>query len=316
MENRAHALAAGLFTLLLGAGVLLAAMWFSGETYEKAYYQLESKFPVSGLNEQAVVRFRGVDIGKVTHIAFDPKDQRTILVDIAIQAERTLTRSAYAEVRYQGVTGLSYVMLDDPGTNAERLPPAGEPGSVRIPIRESLFSSLAEAGQNVMADARELMKRIGTFLSDENQTQFARSMQNIEAATREIATLTKALEPAARDSQALVADARKTFQQAEKLLAEISDTNRDLAKRLEGIDRVAGSAERAGNAVTALVNNVTSETLPRVNALADELAHTSRNLDRLATSLREQPQSLVFGRKAGALGPGETQPDSRGKARP
>ena len=316
MENRAHALAAGLFTLLLGAGVLLAAMWFSGETYEKAYYQLESKFPVSGLNEQAVVRFRGVDIGKVTRIAFDPKDQRTILVDIAIQAERTLTRSAYAEVRYQGVTGLSYVMLDDPGTNAERLPPADEPGSVRIPIRESLFSSLAEAGQNVMADARELMKRIGAFLSDDNQAQFTRSMKNIEAATREIATLTKALEPTARDSQALVADARKTFQQAEKLLAEISDTNRDLAKRLEGIDRVAGSAERAGDAVTALVNNVTSETLPRVNALADELAHTSRNLDRLATSLREQPQSLVFGRKAGALGPGETQPDSRGKARP
>ena len=54
MENKAHALAAGLFTLLLGAGVVLAAMWFSGETYERAYYQLESKFAVTGLNEQAV----------------------------------------------------------------------------------------------------------------------------------------------------------------------------------------------------------------------------------------------------------------------
>jgi phospholipid/cholesterol/gamma-HCH transport system substrate-binding protein len=116
MENKAHALAAGLFTLLLGAGVLLAAMWFSGETYEKANYQLESKFPVTGLNEQAVVRFRGVDVGKVTRIAFDPNDKRTILVDIAIQSDMTLTRSAYAEVRYQGVTGLSYVMLDDPVT--------------------------------------------------------------------------------------------------------------------------------------------------------------------------------------------------------
>jgi phospholipid/cholesterol/gamma-HCH transport system substrate-binding protein len=114
----------------------------------------------------------------------------------------------------------------------------------------------------------------------------------------------------------MVADARKTFQQAEKLLAEISDTNRDLAKRLEGIDRVAGSAERAGNAVASLVDNVASETLPRVNALAHELTHTSRNLDRLATSLREQPQSLVFGRKAGALGPGETQPEARANARP
>ncbi len=316
MENKAHALAAGLFTLLLGAAVLLAAMWFSGETYEKASYQLESKFPVTGLNEQAVVRFRGVDIGKVTRIAFDPNDKRTILVDIAIQSDMTLTRSAYAEVRYQGVTGLSYVMLDDPGTNAEREPPVGDPGSVRIPIRESLFSSLAEAGQAVLADARELMKRMGAFLSDQNQAEFARTMQNIEGATRQITVLTKAIEPAARNSEAMVADARKTFQQAEKLLAEISDTNRDLAKRLEAIDRVAGSAEKAGNAVTSLVDNVASETLPRVNALADELAHTSRNLDRLATSLREQPQSLVFGRKAGALGPGETQPDSRGKARP
>jgi phospholipid/cholesterol/gamma-HCH transport system substrate-binding protein len=316
MENKAHALAAGLFTLLLGAGVLLAAMWFSGETYEKANYQLESKFPVTGLNEQAVVRFRGVDVGKVTRIAFDPNDKRTILVDIAIQSDMTLTRSAYAEVRYQGVTGLSYVMLDDPVTTPEKVPPAGEPGSVRIPIRESLFSSLAEAGQAVLADARELMKRMGVFLSDQNQAEFARTMQNIEGATRQISVLTKAMEPAARNSDALVTDARKTFQQAEKLLAEISDTNRDLAKRLEAIDRLAGSAEKAGNAVTSLVDNVASETLPRVNALADELAHTSRNLDRLATSLREQPQSLVFGRKAGALGPGETQPNSRGNARP
>ena len=31
MENRAYAFAVGLFTLLLGAGVVLAAMWFSGE---------------------------------------------------------------------------------------------------------------------------------------------------------------------------------------------------------------------------------------------------------------------------------------------
>ena len=91
-------------------------MWFSGETYEKAYYQLESKFPVTGLNEQALVRFRGVDIGKVTSIQFDPANVRTILIDIAIRSDVKLTRSSFAELRYQGVTGLSYVMLDDPGT--------------------------------------------------------------------------------------------------------------------------------------------------------------------------------------------------------
>jgi phospholipid/cholesterol/gamma-HCH transport system substrate-binding protein len=315
MENRAHALAAGLFTLLLIAGVILAAMWFSGETYEKAYYQLESKFPVTGLNEQAVVRFRGVDIGKVSNIQFDPANMRTILIDIAIRSDVKLTRSAFAELRYQGVTGLSYVMLDDAGTSPEQLPQMTQPGSSRIPIHESLFSNLAEAGQAALADARELMKRMSHVLSDENQAQVSRTLENIEGATRQIVALTQGLQPAARNSEALVADARKTFQTADRLLTEIAETNRQLATRLQAMDRVAGSAEKAGDAVASLANNVASETLPRVNALADELARTSRSLDRLATSLREQPQSLVFGRKATTLGPGETEP-ARSKAKP
>src|SRR5215207_2857461 len=173
MENKAYALAAGLFTLLLGAAVVAAAMWFSGETYEKSLYVLESKFPVTGLNEQAVVRYRGVGVGKVTRIQFDPQDTRIILVDIAIQSSIQLTRGTYAELKYQGVTGLSYVMLDDPGTSREPLPAAGNEASVRIPIRESLFSNLADAGVQVLADAREVMKRMNAVLSDENRMQIS-----------------------------------------------------------------------------------------------------------------------------------------------
>ena len=316
MENKAHALAAGLFTLLLGIGVLLAAMWFSGETYEKAYYVLESKYPVTGLNEQAYVRYRGVDIGKVTDIRFDPQSSGIILIDIAIQSDMALTRSTFAELRYQGVTGLSYVQLDDPRTSTEVLPPAGYEGSTRIPVRESLFSSLADASQQVLADARELMKRMNTLLDDENQAQIRRVMRNVETATREMGELAQTMKPAAKSSEALVADARRTFQQADKLLAELSTTNRDLAKRLDAIERAAGSAEKAGDSVAALVDSVAIETLPRINSLADELARTSRSLDRLATSLKDQPQSVVFGRKPGTPGPGEAGFDARGKAKP
>ncbi|HYC43865.1 MAG TPA: MlaD family protein [Burkholderiales bacterium] len=315
MENKAHALAAGLFTLLLGAAVVAAAMWFSGDTYEKAYYVLESKYAVTGLNEQAVVRYRGVDIGKVTRIRFDPSDSRVILIDVAIDSSMQLTRATFAELRYQGVTGLSYVMLDDTGKSAERLPPATEEGSTRIPIRESLFSNLADVTQQVLSDAREVMKRMNTLLSDDNQLQLSRALSSIETATRELAVLAKAIEPAARNSDALVADARKAFQQADKLLIEIAATNRDLANRLQAFDRVAGSAEKAGGAITALADNVTTETLPRINALAEELARTSRSLDRLANSIKEQPQSVVFGRRSGPPGPGETGFDGKGAAK-
>lgn len=316
MENKAHALAAGLFTLLLGAGVLVAAMWFSGDTYEKEYYVLESKYAVTGLNEQASVRYRGVSIGKVTGIRFDPKNPAVVLIDIAIQSDMAITRGTFAELRYQGVTGLSYVMLDDTGKNPERLPPADYEGTAAIPIRESLFSSLAEVGQLVLSDAREVMKRVNTLLSDENQAQIGSMLKNVEVTTRQITSLAQAMQPAAKGSEALIADARRTFQHADKLLAEISSTNRELASRLQAIERVAGSAEKASGAVGGLADTVASETLPRINALADELARTSRSLERLASELKDQPQSLVFGRKQGAPGPGESGFEARGKAQP
>src|SRR6478735_4198087 len=104
MENRAYALAAGLFTVLLSACVVLAAMWFTGDTRQKIRYVLESHYPVTGLNEQAVVRYRGVSIGKVTTIEFDRPDPRVILIGIAIDGSVKLTRGTYAELRYQGVT--------------------------------------------------------------------------------------------------------------------------------------------------------------------------------------------------------------------
>ena len=77
MENRAHALAAGLFVIFLSVAMAAAAMWLSGETVIRDSYLLESKGSVSGLNPQAAVRYRGVDVGKVEDIRFDPENPRT-----------------------------------------------------------------------------------------------------------------------------------------------------------------------------------------------------------------------------------------------
>ena len=305
MENKAYALAAGLFTIVLGAAVVLAAMWFTGDTRERIPFVIESHYSVTGLSEQAYVRYRGVGIGKVTSIEFDPRDSRIILIGISVDRSVTLTRGTFAELRYQGVTGLSYVMLDDTGTNPDPLPPAGQQGSERIVVRESAFANLAEVAQQVLGDAREMAKRVNTLLSDQNQAQLSAALKNIEVATRQVTALAQSIEPAARGSVALIADARKTFEHADKLLSEISGTNRDLANRLDSIDRMAASAEKAGGSIASLADSVTDETLPRINLLAEELSRASRGLERLAADLKQQPQSLVFGRRSGPPGPGE-----------
>jgi phospholipid/cholesterol/gamma-HCH transport system substrate-binding protein len=157
----------------------------------------------------------------------------------------------------------------------------------------------------VLDDARETAKRINALLSDENQAQLTATLKNVEQATRQIKELAQAIQPVARNSAALVADARTTLAHADQLLTEISGTNRELAKRLDAIDRLAESAEKAGGSISTLAETVSVETLPRVNQLAEELSRASRSLERLAGDLKQQPQSLLFGRRAGQPGPGE-----------
>ena len=323
MESRAYALAAGIFTLVLGIAVVLAAMWLSGETYEKVYYVLESKSPVTGLSEQAYVRFRGVDVGKVTDLRFDPKNARVILIEIGVQPGTPITRSTYAEIRPQGVTGLSYVMLDDTGSNPEPLPPATERNSARIMVKPTLLENLFAASGEALADVRQVAQRINAFLSDENREQLTRALAGMQTATARVASLAQAAEPGAKSIAPFAADARKTLQHANSVLDELSKATRELAGRMEAIDRVAGSAEKAGASaetaaasVARLADAVAVESLPRINLLVEELTRTTRGVDRLVGDVKQQPQSLVFGRKAGPPGPGEQGFEAREKGRP
>jgi phospholipid/cholesterol/gamma-HCH transport system substrate-binding protein len=78
-----------------------------------------------------------------------------------------------------------------------------------------------------------------------------------------------------------------------------------LAAKLE--ERSVALAQVGDNAadVGATARALNDETLPRLNALADELRREARVLDRVLTGLADQPHSLVFGPPPRRPGPGE-----------
>ena len=331
MESRAHAIVAGLFTILLAAGVILAALWFSREDYDTVTYVLESKHSVSGLNPQAPVKLRGVQIGKVQTIEFDSEDTRLILITIRVIGGSRITRGTSAQLNAQGITGTSYVMLEDDGKKPEFLaPPADKSDKAnRIPVKRSLFDEIADSGQDVLTQAHKVAKQIEILLSDQNQAQLVGTIKSLQGASDRIAVLAQAVEPGAKSMPALAADARKmmasansalndlapALQEAKTTLASIDKLAREYAQRAEALDRVAKSSEQISGATTSVAGAVSGDVAPRVNALLDELARNSRNLDRLLSELTEQPAGLVFGRSPGRPGPGESgfTPPGKGK---
>jgi len=314
MESRAHAIVAGLFTLLLGIGVILAALWFSRENYDHVTYVLESRHSVSGLNPQAPVRLRGVPIGKVQSIEFDDEDRNVILITILVKGGSRITRGTFAQLGAQGITGTSYVMLEDDGKKPEFLPPSTEKAS-RIAVKRALFDELANSGQDILVQVNRVAKQLETLLSEPNQEKLVGALGAVRGMSERIEVLAKAIEPGMKNLPALAGDARKTLQsadvalrdlapalqEAKSTLASVDKLAREYAKRADALDRVAKSAEQIGGAA----QGASSDTAPRVNVLLEELARNSRNLDRLLAELNEQPSGLVFGRSPARPGPGE-----------
>ncbi len=131
MENKAHAFAAGLFVLVVTALLVALAAWLTRDTGERRIYEISSPEAVNGLQSQAPVRYRGGAVGKVTGIGFDPKAMGNVLVTLALDDSAPVTRSTYASLGFQGVTGLAFVQLDDGGESKELLTPTADGGRSR-----------------------------------------------------------------------------------------------------------------------------------------------------------------------------------------
>src|SRR3954451_11395758 len=292
MENRAHALAAGLFVMILGMAVAVTALWFTGDTATRDKYVVVSESPVTGLNSQATVRYRGVTVGKVENIRLDPKNHRIILIRIAVDKNLPLTTKAYAQLGYQGLTGLAFVQLNEESEQAERLPTDPD-NPAQIPLRPSALDSITEGGQRLLGKANGLVDRLNVLLAEENQKNFSHMLENAATVTGRLKGVVSQLEPGLKSLPGLAADASSLVRHTDQLVTNLNDMSTRINEQGEPIQSLS---QTAGDL---------TDTLHKFRDVTEGIARNSRNVDRVLLQLEEQPRSLLFGRAPPPPGPGE-----------
>lgn len=299
MESRAHALAAGIFTLLLGLACALAVFWLSGQREATRDYVLVTQGNVSGLNTQAQVRFRGIRAGKVQDIDLDPEDPRNILITIRIKADLPVTRGTTARLNYQGVTGLASVLLEDKGDDPVPLAGSGDEPP-RIALQPNFMDNLAENATALMTQMRQVADRTNALLSEQNVRRIGQTLANVETASAGLSGSLKDLpQVMAALRQALNEENMKRLSRTLANLEKVSGEAAPLVASLQGVTQKLDAllAESGGE--------ITQTTLPRLNVLLQELAASSRQMSRLLDQIEESPNMLIFGRDARRPGPGE-----------
>ena len=297
MENRAHAFFAGLFTIALLAAVIAGAVWLKRDRAPRLPYDIATTLPVPGLSPQATVRYRGLVVGRVDAIGFDPQQRGRILLRLSIAPDAPVTRSTYATLGYQGVTGIAYVELDDDGSNPAPLPTSPQDVG-RIALRPSLLSRLQDEGLAILGQTREIAQRLNALLSPANAAALTTTLGHVDAAAQAFGELPKQLQPTLARLPEMVTQTQQSLaalgaasRRVDALASSLQAQNGALARITASADTIGAAAER-----------VSREAQP----LADDVRGSLRLLDRTLNSLNERPQSLLFGRAGAQPGPGES----------
>jgi len=297
MENKSHALVAGMFTLALLAAAIFIALWLNRDSERRVPYEIATKLSIPGLNEQAAVRYRGLDVGKVDAIIFDPQVPGQILVRMSVRPDTPITKSTYGTLGYQGVTGIAFVELDDDGTKPERLQSSAQ-HPARIDMRPSLFDQLQNRGLTILMQTQDITRRVNNLLSDEHQQEMLDAFHKIGKAADEIQTIPRQLQPALAKLPALTSEMQLTLASVNKLAKDASTLTGTLNETAVQL----GAPDGAVAKLSTTLDQVQSEMTP----LAHDARATLRALNRTLDNLNNQPQSILFGNRGAVPGPGES----------
>jgi len=301
MENKAHAIAAGIFVLGVSALLIALAVWLTRDTGGMRRYEIATRSTITGLQPQAAVRYRGVKVGKVAQIDLDPKTPGLVLVLLDVEPDTPVTRSTYATLGYQGLTGIAFVQLDDTGESPAALQPESGRALARIPLRAGLMEQWSTQGGRILEQLEETTRRVNQLLASENQQALHKSIHALgEAAAavppamRQASESFKGMGEAAASVSASAAQVRKA-----------ADDYARLAQRLQQAGGALDQMQQGAGALSATGQALQQSSLPRLNRALDDAGRTARQVGRAAASLDDNPQALIYGPPRAAPGPGE-----------
>ena len=297
MENRAHAIIAVCFLIVFAVAAVLIFFWLSSGPSEPLAYRIVTDDSVAGLEPQSTVEFKGLEVGHVTRLRFDPKDRARIIIDFNVRRDTYITDATYAVVAMQGLTGGKVLELKL-GQGSSAPLETSDKSPAHIPLRKGLLAQLEASAQQDMQDLHEILGNASKVLDTSNREHLSASIKQIDAATAKLVAIETQLLPATRQMPELLKSAQKSLDESHALLA---NANR-IAKEARGPVKKAGQVE---DTIQHLGRKLDTQTTPDVDALSRSLMRTSGLLEQLIHELKAKPQSLIFGPPQPPPGPGE-----------
>jgi phospholipid/cholesterol/gamma-HCH transport system substrate-binding protein len=304
MEEKVNFALVGAFVLVLGTALIGAVLWLSsGKLYSTSYdiYLTYMQDSVAGLNLNAPVRYRGVEVGRVRKIALAPGNVEQVQLTLAIERGTPVNVNTVAMLETQGLTGIAFVNLTGGGRDS---PPLQKKPGEEYPVIKAASSRMTQLDSAVtllLTNLNKTSENVNALLDEDNRRAVRQTLADLEKLSNTLAARSRLID-------STVVDAARTMKNTAQLTEELAQLAQRLERSADAFDRMTNELAQAGAGAASAVGGTrqfTRETLPEIQQLVAQLRDAAGSLKRIGAQLEQNPSALLRGKPPAKRGPGE-----------
>jgi len=295
METKANYVAVGAFVLACMVGLVVTVLWLANSgSADYAHYVVKVQGSVTGLGKGTLVRYNGIEAGRVMNFAIDPDDPKKVIVAITVDTKYDIAKDATASIASQGLTGGSYVEVLGgsvirnketdalPQDSAERMLPVGNrPEDRANPEIHWKPGTLEDLTNRV----REISAKIDKVLTDENIKKFSETLDHLEVITGTVAARSADIDRTLRNATILSANAASAAHNIDVAARLLPGTLQRANGTLGNLDLLTRHADQV----------VTGDGVAQLGVLIADARRLVTSLTKLSDELNREPTRVIFG---------------------
>ncbi len=289
--------------LFVAVGVLIgvaAVIWLGASNYfqKGSMYVTYFDESVQGLQADSIVKYRGVDVGRVREIGVAP-DRRLVEVVMKIDVNNFSVNGVAARLTMAGITGIVYVELDRTKPNESTMSPKDfQPAYPVIPSAPSDIKQIETTINDILTNIKQvdfkgisdqLVKTTNSIDVFVNGQQTSRIMANLSKASTNLASLTGRIDTMMSDGSVsdVILGARDAVQEARAVIAQVK-------REIDGmkLGQTAGKVDR----LVETTSRKAEATMTEVEIAAETIRRATDSLEELIDRLNNDPSALIFSR--------------------
>jgi len=242
-----------------------------GDDYMIKFYDTS----VHGLVVGSPVKYRGVEVGRVTQIEVSPTDLDCVEVWVKIRPGLVVKTDMQTVLVYIGLTGQKYIEISGGTAAAENLKARGEIPSGR---------GLGDKADDIVNNIETTAKRITELLAPENIARFSAVLENAEKGSAALSGIIESRRASLENTLASFEKASLEFARATEKLVPMTENLDRLVRTVE-----ASSQQTLGNIAQRFSDEELGQVFKDVRSFLDT---ASVSLKKVESVLLEQQSEL------------------------